>query len=56
MAIKTSHELKRKKLLTYEMLERLNIDSVIVYKHSEQHYSIDFCEMGSYDEFENENK
>ncbi|MEK5499633.1 NgoFVII family restriction endonuclease [Bacillus sp. FSL M8-0168] len=48
--------LKEKKLLTYEMLERLNIDSVIVYKHSEQHYSIDFCEMGSYDEFENENK
>lgn len=48
--------LEEKELLTYEMLERLNIDSVIVYKHSEQHYSIDFCEMGSYDEFENENK
>jgi hypothetical protein len=49
-------DLGEKELLTYEMLERLNIDSVIVYKHSEQHYSIDFCEMGSYDEFENENK
>lgn len=48
-------DLGERELLTYEMLERLNIDSVIVYKHSEEHYSIDFREMGSYDEFENEN-
>lgn len=47
--------LGERELLTYEMLERLSIDSVIVYKHSEQHYSIDFREIGSYDEFENEN-
>lgn len=45
-------DLTERELLTYEMLERLNIDSVIVYKHSEEHYSIDFCSMGSYDEFE----
>lgn len=43
-----------RELLSYEILERLNIDSVIVYKHSEKHYSIDFCSLGSYDEFENE--
>jgi hypothetical protein len=47
--------LKERELLTYEMLERLNIDSVIVYKHSDKHYSIDFCSLGSYDKFENEN-
>lgn len=47
--------LKEKELLTYEMLEILGIDSVIVYKHSEKLYSIDFCEMGSYDQFVLEN-
>lgn len=38
-------------LLTHERLEQLGIDSVIVYKHSDGHYSIDFCEIGSYDQF-----
>jgi hypothetical protein len=47
-------DLGERELLTYEMLEGLNIDSVIVYKHNEQHYSIDFCSLGSFDEFENE--
>lgn len=47
--------LKEKEQLTYEMLEVLGIDSVIVYKHSETLYSIDFCEMGSYDQFVLEN-
>lgn len=42
--------------LTYEYLQVLGIDSVIVYKHSEKHYSIDFREMGSYDLFQSENK
>lgn len=44
-------DLKEKELLTYERLEKLGIDSVIVYKHREGHYSIDFREMGSYDQF-----
>lgn len=47
--------LEEGELLTYEMLEVLGIDSVIVYKHSESFYSIDFCEMGSYDQFVLEN-
>ena len=44
-------DLKEGQLLTYERLEKLGIDSVIVYKHSESYYSIDFREMGSYDQF-----
>ncbi|MEZ2322816.1 NgoFVII family restriction endonuclease [Bacillus tropicus] len=46
--------LKEKELLTYEQLQVLGIDSVIVYKHSQKHFSIDFCEIGSYDEFQSE--
>lgn len=51
-------DLKERELLTYERLEELGIDSVIVYKHSDKHYSIDFKEMGSYDDFvlKNNNK
>ncbi|OSM10781.1 NgoFVII family restriction endonuclease [Bacillus toyonensis] len=48
--------LKEKELLTYEQLQVLGIDSVIVYKHSQKHFSIDFCEIGSYDEFQSENQ
>ncbi|TDL74240.1 restriction endonuclease PLD domain-containing protein [Peribacillus frigoritolerans] len=44
-------DLEEGDLLTYEQLEVLGIDSVIVFKHSENHYSIDFREMGSYDQF-----
>ncbi|MBM7620195.1 hypothetical protein JOC95_002048 [Bacillus tianshenii] len=47
-------DLKERELLTYEYLQVLGIDSVIVYKHSEKHYSIDFCEIGSYDLFQSE--
>ncbi|WP_303984897.1 NgoFVII family restriction endonuclease [Niallia circulans] len=48
--------LEEKELLTYDQLKILGIDSVVVYKHSESHYSIDFCGMGSYDQFEAENR
>ncbi|KMK95063.1 restriction endonuclease PLD domain-containing protein [Rossellomorea marisflavi] len=48
--------LEEKELLTYEHLEGLGIDSVIVYKHGDCHYSIDFREVGTYDDFENENR
>ncbi|MDX5883525.1 MULTISPECIES: restriction endonuclease PLD domain-containing protein [Bacillus cereus group] len=44
-------DLKEKELLTYEKLETLGIDSVAVYKHGDTDYSIDFCEIGTYDEF-----
>lgn len=47
-------KLKEGELLTYDKLKILGIDSVIVYKHSEKHFSIDFCSIGSYDEFQNE--
>ncbi|WP_226672097.1 NgoFVII family restriction endonuclease [Rossellomorea aquimaris] len=43
-------------LLTYEKLEDIGIDSVIVYKHGEGNYSIDFREIGTYDDFENEKR
>ena len=47
-------DLDEKELLTYEQLEGLGIDSVVVYKHSDRNYSIDFRALGTYDEFENE--
>jgi hypothetical protein len=48
--------LENRQLLTYEQLQVLGIDSVVVYKHSEKHFSIDFCDTGTYDEFQNENQ
>lgn len=44
-------DLEEGELLTYEQLESLGIDSVIVYKHNDREYSIDFCELGNYDDF-----
>lgn len=38
-------------LLTYEKLEELGIDSVVVYKDADREYSIQFAELGSYDDF-----
>lgn len=49
-------KLEEYKLVTYEMLQILDIDSVIIYKKSDREFSIDFCSLGSYDQFENENK
>jgi len=46
-------KLEERELLTYDKLKVLGIDSVIVYKHSEKHYAIDFCGLGSYDDFHN---
>ena len=42
--------LEEGELLTYERLQELNIDSVVIYK-DEEGYSINFLELGSYDEF-----
>lgn len=42
--------LKEGEILTYERLQELNIDSVIIYKEIDG-YSIDFLKLGSYDEF-----
>lgn len=48
--------LKEGELLTYERLEVIGIDSVEVYKISDEEYRIDFRPMGTYDEFVEENE
>ena len=44
-------ELQEKTMVTYQMLEMFGIDSVIFTKESELNYSIDFAEIGTYEEF-----
>ena len=44
-------ELSEGELLTYDKLEVLGLDSVIIYKNDENNYSIDFTQIGSYDVF-----
>ena len=43
-------ELPEGTVVTYEMLERFGIDSVIFTKHGELDYSVDFAEIGTYEE------
>lgn len=45
--------LKEKELLTYERLEEIGLDSVVIYKTEEGKYSIDFTKIGSYERFQN---
>ena len=49
-----SLSLKEGEILTYEKLEELGIDSVVIYKESISRYTIDFAEIGSYDKFKDE--
>lgn len=44
--------LKEGELLTYEKLEELGLDAVVVYKIDENNYEIDFAKIGSYENFE----
>lgn len=44
-------ELPEKTIVTYEMLEKFGIDSVVFTKNSEGDYSVDFSEIGTYEEF-----
>ena len=44
-------ELPEGTLVTYEMLQRFGIDSVIFTKHNELEYSVDFSEIGTYEAF-----
>lgn len=47
--------LKEGTLVTYDMLERFGIDSVIFTKINNSSYKIDFCEIGTYEKYyENE--
>lgn len=38
-------------LITYEMLEKFGVDSVVFTKNSERDYSIEFTEIGTYENF-----
>jgi hypothetical protein len=44
-------DLKEGELLTYEKLEEIGIDSVVVYKISEGNYEIEFAKLGSFEDF-----
>lgn len=44
-------ELQENTLVTYEMLELFGVDSVVFTKHSDLEFSIDFAEIGTYEEF-----
>ena len=46
-------ELPEQTIVTYDMLERFGIDSVIFTKVSELEYSIEFSELGTYERFYN---
>lgn len=47
--------LQEHELLTYEKLENIGLDTVVVYKIDDEHYDIDFTRIGSYENFENTN-
>jgi hypothetical protein len=44
-------EMPERELLTYDMLERFGVDSVIFTKNHNGDYSIDFAEIGTYEEY-----
>lgn len=44
-------EIKPGTVVTYEMLEKFGVDSVIFTKNFELDYSVDFSEIGTYEEF-----
>ena len=44
-------ELKEGTVVSYEMLEKFGVDSVIFTRNSEFDYSVDFSEVGTYEEF-----
>lgn len=46
--------LREGEILTYSKLEELNLDSVVIYKNSNEEYSIDFTKIGSFENFKND--
>lgn len=44
-------ELTEETLVTYEMLEKFGVDSVVFTKNGELDYSVDFAEIGTYEDF-----
>ena len=49
--LRTVFELPEKTIVTYEMLEKFGIDSVIFTKLGELSYKVDFAEIGTYEEY-----
>lgn len=49
-------QLPLRTVLKYEMLEKIGIDSVVIYKEKEDRYTIHFAKAGSYEQFEREVK
>lgn len=47
--------LDEKELLTYDKLQRIGLDSVVIYKTEDGKYDIDFTKEGSYEDFKSEN-
>ena len=47
-------DLHERELLTYEKLQTIGLDSVVVYKIDNDRYDIDFTRIGSYEQFENQ--
>ncbi len=47
--------LKEKELLNYEKLQRIGLDSVVIYKIADGQYDIDFTKLGSYENFREQN-
>lgn len=47
--------LTERELLTYEKLQTIGLDSVVIYKVDNEHYDIDFTRIGSYEQFADEN-
>ena len=46
-------EIPENTIVTYEMLEKYNVDSVVFTKNAELDYSVDFSEIGTYEQFYN---
>ncbi len=44
--------LKEGELLTYDKLQNIGLDTVVIYKVDNEHYDIDFARIGSYEKFE----
>lgn len=49
-------KLNEGELLTYQKLEDIGLDAVVIYKIDENNFQIDFAKIGSYDSFVEENE
>ena len=47
--------LPEREMLTYDKLQAIGLDTVVIYKTDNKTYDIDFTRIGSYEKFLNEN-